>query len=176
MGLPRLAVAHGNAEHFSVAEGFVAIGLPRSGCRSLPPRPVKPPACSAQTAVEVGGVEEDVRVAGVVQRPAQKSFHLHTCAPGRCDLPPIWRCRWRRPRPPQMHQPCGWRCHLCRPPSPRRRGPCRPGGVAQANLEISCPASVTPTDKPCGYGMARLMSPTWVVSSRWLLPLRWVAR
>ena len=42
----RLAVAHGNAEHFSVAEGFVALGLPRSGCRSPPRRPAKPPACS----------------------------------------------------------------------------------------------------------------------------------
>ena len=28
-------------------------------------------------------------------------------------------------------------------------------------------ASVTPTEKPCGYGMARLMTPTWVVSARW---------
>jgi hypothetical protein len=42
-----LAVAHGNAEHFSVAEGFVALGLPRSGCRSPPRRPAKLPACSA---------------------------------------------------------------------------------------------------------------------------------
>ena len=43
----RLAVTHGDAEHFSVAEGVVALGLPRSGCRLPPRRPAKPPACSA---------------------------------------------------------------------------------------------------------------------------------
>ena len=67
--------------------------------------------------------------------------------PGRSGSPPIWRCR------------------RCRPPSPRGREPCRPGGEARTSRERSCPASVTPTEKPCGYGMHRLMSPTWVERS-----------
>ena len=79
----RLAVADGNAEHFSVAEGFVALGLPRSGCRSQHDSPRNHLHVLPQTAVEVGGIKEDVRVAGMVQRQAQKGFHLHACAPVR---------------------------------------------------------------------------------------------
>ena len=61
-----------------------------------------------------------------VQRTAQKGFHLHTCAPGRFGLPPIWRCRWRHPRPP----------------SPRRREPCRPGDVARASRLRTTPQTL----------------------------------
>jgi hypothetical protein len=76
----RLAVAQGNAEPISVAEGVVALGLPRSGCRSLPPRPEKPPACFAPDGR--GGRWHRGRRTGrcMVQRPAQKGFHMHTCA------------------------------------------------------------------------------------------------
>jgi hypothetical protein len=163
---PCLAFTHGDAEHLAVAKGVVALGLPRSGCRSPPRRPAKPPSCSAPDGR--GGRWRRGRRTGSGRGPTAGPgiFHLHTCAPGRCGLPPIWRCRLRRPAPPPRRRPCGWRCHLCRPPSPRRREPCRPGVEARANLEGSCPASVTPTEKPCGYGIANLMSPTWVVSSR----------
>jgi hypothetical protein len=71
-----LAVPHGDAEHLAVAEGIVALGLPRSGCRSLQSRPGTPDAFSAAAAMGVGDIEEDVRT------------------------PPIWRRRWRRPAPP----------------------------------------------------------------------------
>ena len=54
----RLAVAHGNAEHLAVAEGIDADRHhdgPRHHLHVL-----------SQTAVEVGGIEEDVQVVGMV--------------------------------------------------------------------------------------------------------------
>ncbi len=63
-----LAVAYGDAEHLAVAEGIDADGhhhTPRHHLHVL-----------AEPAVEVGGVEVDVREAGMLQRPLQEGFHL----------------------------------------------------------------------------------------------------
>ena len=71
-----LADPHGDAEHFALAEGVVVLGLPHSGCRSAPQRPATPPTCSAPDGRGVAVVKADVAEPGLVQRSAQKGFHL----------------------------------------------------------------------------------------------------
>ena len=63
-----LAVAYGNSEHLAVAEGVDADRHHHRRGADL--------HVAAETAVEIGGVEVDVRKAGMLQRPAEKGFHL----------------------------------------------------------------------------------------------------
>ena len=69
----RLAVNQGDAKHLTLAEGEVSLGLPRSGCRSLPPRPLKPPAISAPGGR--GGRCHQRRRTGSEHGPAQRDLN-----------------------------------------------------------------------------------------------------
>jgi len=63
-----------------------------------------------EAAVELGGVEVDVREACMVERAAQEGLDLLIEPPCRCGLSQILICRWPRPMPPLGHRLCGWRC------------------------------------------------------------------
>ena len=89
---------------------------------------------------ELGGVEVDVREAGMVERAAQEGLDLLIeplahAAYFDFDMPLAPPNASTRASPLRVEMPLV----RCRPSSPRRSGPCRPGGAVRTSWGRSCP-------------------------------------